>query len=197
MNALTQAEQEHRYLTKALVLDAGEGDCFRLASDAGETVAKRAFSCLIRPEAGDLVLVAGTGSDCHLLAVLDRPTSAPAVITLPAEAIVSGRKTELKSEILKIQSSDTEVKSGRLKMGGGLLGLDFAILSVSAKQMIVVVRNLVQRCRRLRLEAGQNASIAAGRLRISGKDGVVVGGREVDLKAEGAVKVDGRKIMLG
>ncbi|MDR1656641.1 MAG: DUF3540 domain-containing protein [Deltaproteobacteria bacterium] len=196
MPSLPQSDR-YQYLATAMVLEVLENETYRLASDTAEFIAKRAYSCLVRPEVGDLVLSSTVGSDSHLLAILERTEGAFGCLDLPSSAQLNAVDLEIKSQSVRLTSREAEIKSGRLKMGGGLLGLDFTLLNFTAKQMIVVVRNLVQRCRRLRLEAGQNAVINSSRMRLSGKDAVAVSGREIDLKADGAVKVDGHKIMLG
>src|SRR5262245_54392599 len=53
------------------------GGALRVRTDSGEFDAKRAVSCLVEPEEGDLVLLASTAKSCHVLAVLEREGSAP------------------------------------------------------------------------------------------------------------------------
>src|SRR5690606_40234891 len=84
------------HLVHARVTGA-EGGVFRV-DHPEDPAAQRALSCLIEPQAGDLVLLALAPADgqAHILAILERPGSQDADLALPGGGVIRTRDGEVR-----------------------------------------------------------------------------------------------------
>jgi hypothetical protein len=116
-------------LTTAWVKGA-TGDSAMIEFNGGAVNAAIAFSCLVRPVAGDKVLVARTERECHVLAVLERSAGRETTIEFPGDARLSaphGRMdftagTELNligAQRTRMVSADTRIMTGELDVSAG------------------------------------------------------------------------------
>ncbi len=72
------------------VLACPDADLFLIRTGLGEFTARRALSCLVRPEIGDSVLVAEAASDqSYVIAVLARRSDAPLHLALSGQTRIS------------------------------------------------------------------------------------------------------------
>jgi hypothetical protein len=183
--ALDQSNFTEPTLTRALILEYDEAEgCYWLLNDNSRLGATLAVSCLLRPEKGDTILFfEDTSGRAYILAVLERASGFQAKLDLPAESI--------------IRAESLSLEAGAMNLSGGLLNLNFTVLNFMARQMTSAIRNIVQRCRNISVEARETSRLSAGRLRLSAREGLSARAEDVDIKAESAVKVNGRSIQLG
>ncbi len=99
-NASTEALSRPENLASVLappvaaagIVIACDGRDAQVACNGGSIAARVAFSCLVRPEPGDRVLTSREADTVWILAVLDRPTDAPARMVVEGDiAITSAR----------------------------------------------------------------------------------------------------------
>ena len=93
--------------------------------DGQDAACRCAISCLVAPEPGDLVLLAGNDAEAYILAVLERPGAAPAVLTAstPSETMVlAAQKLVLRAaDELEMTAPRTQIKGGRLTIAVDML----------------------------------------------------------------------------
>lgn len=103
------------------------GDSVMIDIDGSAVSAGLAFSCLVKPMAGDKVLVTNSERECHVLAVLERSAGRETTIEFPGDARLSapnGRMnlasgTELNligAQKTRMVSADTQIVSGRVSV---------------------------------------------------------------------------------
>lgn len=112
-----------RELSPAFSLDSGritgmaQNGAFSVLVGDHERILRCATSCLVAPEPGDLVLVAGHSEGGYVLAVLERPGSAPAVLNAvtPSDVMVFGAKKLVMraAEAVEIDAPQTNIRGKR------------------------------------------------------------------------------------
>lgn len=100
-----------------------DDDAIVVGTDQGVITARRALSCLVKPEAGDRVLLAGSANDVFfIIAVLERPESRPIAICMPGDCslkVSNGRLSIAAENGINLHSPKT-------------LGIDAAAISMRA-----------------------------------------------------------------
>lgn len=164
--------------------------------------ARRAFSCLVAPEPGDRVWVAGShAGDVYVLAVLERPGSADARITgegnLTLELrsgrlclaatqgvdLVSRETVSVTSQRIEARAHEGHLFVGRLLMIGEALDATLERISQTVRRCYRRVRDLDS------LRAGQIDYASQGNLRLHGENTLMT--------ARQLVKADGEQIHIG
>lgn len=136
----TVAEVLHGAGDGLLVVEAG----------AMRLQARRAVSCLVEPEPGDLVLLGGDAARPFVLAVLERPGDAPVRIALRGDAEIVARGGHLRL----IGEAGVEAASP------GVVALSGAEVRVTARSARVLVDHLVH--------VGTSVSAHVGQLKVVG-----------------------------
>jgi hypothetical protein len=120
----------------AEVLRVGD-DGVTVAFQGEELIARRAVSCLVEPEPGDVVLVGGPGTQPYVLAVLERPTGAALRLAAAGDVtLAAGGRLALQGDEVQVKARAVSVFAGMLSVGGG------RILATVAKAKLVA--NLVE-----------------------------------------------------
>jgi hypothetical protein len=183
-------------LSEGTVVRAGGRLLCDLGLEAAE--ASPAASCLLAPREGDRVLVCRAPSGCWVLAVLERrEAAAPAVVALPEDAEIRGGRIAVASDTLEVVNSGTVVSAARLTLRGILARADFTFLTVRARQLVRLASSFLARSVSSRVEAEGSMRVAAPDLRLDASETLRARAGTVDLKADGAAKVDGATVQLG
>ena len=100
--------------------------------DAGVINARVAFSCLVAPEVGDIVLVNQSANDFHVLAILERATGQDMTLKFPSNVkmvaadgqfdlvsnkninVISAANTRMVSKNLNITASNIDINAAKL-----------------------------------------------------------------------------------
>ena len=180
--------------TVGLVTAIIDGKLSVTAPDGMYRVA-RAVSCLVEPEPGDRVLLAGANTnDLFVLAVLERPTKNDAKISTDGNLTVelgSGRFVVAATEGVHLVSKKTvSVTSERLEAQVNNASLLCSTARLCARALETVLDRLLQRVKRSyrrvedldHVRSGQVDYAADGQMRIHGETTLVTG--ETLLKAE-------------
>ncbi|MDR1081460.1 MAG: DUF3540 domain-containing protein [Deltaproteobacteria bacterium] len=180
-------------LAEGAVEEAGE----TVTCDFGpeKAVCRVAPSCLVAPAKGDRVLVFRGTSDSYVLAVLER--SGPAVIALPGSSRIECSELTVASDTLGVVSSETEVRAARLTLKGMLARADFTFLTLKARQFVRLAVHFLSRSKASREEAEEAMRLSAPDLRMDASETLRARAGNIDLKAEGAAKMDGSTVQLG
>lgn len=130
--------------TTAEVL-APEGEGFALLLNARRAVARRAFSCLVEPAPGDLVLVAVADGERYILAVLERrgdaalrmPLAEGASITAAAGRIdIAGATVAVTADAAQLAATKLGVSAGRTDVRLGAVRLVAEAIESMAERVI-------------------------------------------------------------
>jgi hypothetical protein len=148
-----------------------------------DSCAAVAASCLLQPQCGDRVMVAGiTDGDAFVLAILERDATRPANLEVPCAQSVtlSSRRLVLAAgECMEMQSmGDIEMTSAA------------GCLSINARHVTVTaMETLVQSARQYLANLDTCVVQALGLLRLHGQQAI--------LTAEGDMKIDAERISVG
>lgn len=194
-------KKECMFETIGTVVKTTDG-LFKVHTSEGIFHASRAVSCLVAPEEGDLVLLAGPCSaGLYVLAVLERPGCCDARISTEGNLtfeLSSGRLTVAATEGVDLISKkavsvaadrlEARVREGslflsRVRMIAGVVNSTLDHLSQTVKRVYRRVTELEH------VRAGQIDCVAEGNLRLHGQNTLVT--------ARELVKADAKQIHFG
>lgn len=144
--------------------------------------ARRAASCLLEPQTGDLVLVGGSaGATCHVLHVLER-SGAEAALSVPA-----CRSLALRQANVSVHAVDslTLVSAGEAR----LMTLTGSLTLQAPNLFVTVAESLVQQARHLIGRAGHCLLDVRHLFKLHAQDAL--------LTAERDIKADAERISMG
>jgi len=176
--------------------------------------AKRAVSCLAQPIAEDTVLVAETGGQHYVLAILERQDTQEVVLSTPADLLIASKGTvsvvatndlnlhaqnvvNTSAKVLHTQASEGTLSIKTLTFLGNTVRAEIEKARVFAGTWDGVFDRLSQRCKQAiklvegldMVRSGQSDQQVQGMYRVHAKDTVVT--------ADELVKMDARQIQLG
>jgi Protein of unknown function (DUF3540) len=176
--------------------------------DGDERTMPRAASCLLSPEAGDRVLVAGNGPEAYVLAVLERPGPAPAVLTAdtPSKAMVLAA-----SQLALRAEEEAEIHAPRMNIKGGRFTIAAETLSFVAKLLTQTLERWQTSAQKVDLVANDIATKAARRVTIVDETDTLEAGvvlqkveativttaRAVVIAATEDLRLDGTRVTVG
>jgi hypothetical protein len=146
MNAMTGFAS----LTDSARVVAQDGAGFTILRHGQEEAAERAFSCLVEPAPGDLVLVGRAEGESFILAVLARPGDAPMRVALPDGATIAapeGRLT-LDAGTLDLRADATELTTRALDVTAGRTDASLGRVSLLAETIETMAQRILGRFRR-------------------------------------------------
>lgn len=191
----------------AVVVSLTGAPQLRFIDDDGVQCARLAFGMLLQPEVGDTVLVGSDGTTCWILQVLCRtgvPRARIAVpganclhIEAPQLSLCGDRTLHLETPKLSLVAASAELRvgvlhgvarsvqfvAGRLQVWAHFLQSCARTISVSADQRMTRV--------------ARSDTLEARDLRLSGEQIAELHGRQVRIKADENVLIDGNKILMG
>ncbi|BDG72352.1 DUF3540 domain-containing protein [Roseomonas fluvialis] len=182
----------------AEVLSREGEDCLVL-QDGREEAARRAFSCLVEPEPGDVVLVAQGAASPYILAVLERRGTAAMRLALPDGATVAadGGRLNLSAETLVMQAATTQVATQTLGVAATQTEARLGRVSAIAEAIETIATRIIGRFRRSYrfVEEGEHLRARDIDQRASGH--MTLKGDTTTLQAGLVVKIDGAQIHMG
>jgi hypothetical protein len=190
-------------------------DRFIVRTDSGDYRARRAHSCLVEPQAGDLVLVASlAGGRCYVLAVLEHD-AADTTMAIDGDVTLrcrSGRFAVAAQQGVSIASaSDVSVVGGRVEVNavegavvlqrlsvfGRYLKSEFEKVKSIAGTFDAVMDRFSQKVKRSYRTVDEVEQLRAKRIDHRAEDLMNLRGKNTLMTAENLVKVDGEQIHLG
>jgi len=196
-------------------VERGGGASFMVDAGAGAYEARRAVSCLVEPEAGDVVLVSvAPGGACYVLAVLEREGRAASIVIdgdltvkLPsgrfvvaaAEGVdlVSGKTASVTAADVKVNARTGSVLVESLSYVGTVVQAQIERAKLVATTLDTSVERLTQHAKRVYRFVEQFDQVRAGRLDYTVKTSMSLHAENALVTAEQLVKVDGAEIHLG
>ena len=184
----------------AQVAAAGDGSV-SLASGGRRIRARRAASCVLEPAPGDTVLAIGVEADAgaFVIAILDRPAGAEAVLSVPgaAETTLVQDRLALRCERLTVDAGDATLRGRVARVAGG-------VLAAVAERIDVVARTL-RRSADHELSRAGNATrtvdgaetVTAGEMMIEARTALGQRAGIVLVDAREDVRMNGERITMG
>jgi hypothetical protein len=173
-----------------------DGEACTVLQDGRETTARRAFSCLVEPEPGDVVLVA---QGAYVLAVLERRSAAAMRIALPDGATVAadGGRLNLAAQTLVMQAATTQLATQTLGVAATQTDARLGRVSAIAEAIETIATRIIGRFRRSYrfVEEGEHLRARDIDQRASGH--MTLKGDTTTLQAGLVVKIDGAQIHMG
>ncbi|WP_368642161.1 DUF3540 domain-containing protein [Castellaniella ginsengisoli] len=211
---LFQPAPDHASLLQAYV--TGQNGSDYLTSHPDCPAARPAFSCLVEPQEGDLVLLACPTGEAsgHILAILTRPGTQQASLTLPGGARLQAGDDQLRlqagllqldgRESLHLQGTRMDIRAVHAQTTithwqGWFDTLQAHAVSIQygAKTLSATLGRLLSRSiESFRSVQGLDET-RAGRSSTIVQDHHQLQAGHITARAEGFVKIDGQKIDLG
>lgn len=196
------------------VVRAADG-AFVVASGAAEIEARRAVSCMVEPEADDVVLVSVVpGRGAYILAVLEREGRDVSVVldgdlrvTLPSGRFVvgaaegvtfaSGKEVGVVAGEVKVNARLGSVFVESLSYLGTAVHAEIEKAKVRAAAFDATVERVVQRAKRVYRFVEEIEQLRAERIDHAARKNMSLRGENTLVTAEELVKLDGAQIHLG
>ncbi|MBR0654356.1 DUF3540 domain-containing protein [Plastoroseomonas arctica] len=198
MNALTPMTTPAAEQFCATIMGR-DGQHLLVERDGSAQTVRRALSCLVQPEPGDLVLLGGPATRPFVLAVLDRSGAAPLRIAVEGniEIAADGGRLTLTGDAMVMAARTGHVLVDDLALTGEKVTSRFGRISVVAEAIESLVTRLLTRAKRSyrfveeteQLRAQNIDQRASGHLHLRGQTAV--------LHAGVVVKLDAAQIHMG
>jgi len=166
---------------------------------ANRIVGRRATSCLVEPATGDTVLAVTTAAGTFVLAILERPTDSPAVLSVPdaGTATLAQDNLTIRCETLTVDAGTTTLRSRVAQVAG-------QALQAVAERLDVVARTL-RRSADHELSHAKTASrtvegtetVTAGELMQEARTALAQRAGIVMVDAREDVRINGERITMG
>ena len=187
-----------------------------VSTGAGHFRARRAVSCLLCPRDGDRVIVATSGrGDSWVLAVLERPSSGEAEIsvdgdlairapkgrvTLAAQhgvGLVSAGEVEIAAGRFELMAREADVVLDQLSYVGELVRGELGKLKLFARTFDSVLERFSQRVKRSYRTVEEHDQVRAEQIDYRAEKTMCLRAENALATARELVKVDGEQIHLG
>jgi hypothetical protein len=159
---------------------------------AGTLRAVRAAGCLLRPEAGDRVLVALTGENAWVLSVLERRLPEEATLELPEKTTLAAGRLEIEAR------TALKLRSPVMSLSGKLLAQGFDFVHSAAVRLVETAVHRRGCYGKHQEETKEMRELTAGRLRVESRHSARIEAENLDIKAERLLDLDaGDLVKLG
>lgn len=195
MNAMTGFAP----LTDSARVVAQDGAGFTILRHGHEEAALRAFSCLVEPAPGDLVLVGRAEGETFILAVLARRGDAPMRVAMPGDATIAapdGRLT-LDAGTLDLRAGATEVTTRTLDITAARTDASLGRVSLLAETIETLAQRILGRFRRSIRIIEDSEQLRARDIDQRASGHMHLRGDAVTMQGSALVKLRGDQIHLG
>lgn len=180
------------------------GDSFLVNGPLGLVKAKRASSCLVAPDRGDLVLLCQTQASSYILAVLEL-CNEKADIVLPKESTFKGQDICLEADRdilfkgcgVRTEARHVEVQASLVRLCGLRLEKAFRSVQTRASSLVAMAGRAFGFFGRRLEKVDGVCETEAQRMRVSTSELMRVRSRSLDMRSKDSVILDGRNIRIG
>lgn len=209
-------EPREAFQEAGTVVEAQTTGELSVQTESGLYVARRAFSCLVEPVAGDEVLLSGLPNGaCYVLAVLRRESDTPArlvadgnlEVRLPqgrfvvaaqeGVALASAKEVSVTAGSLRVHAAEGNVVLQQLSLLGSFVRAEFDRIKVLAASCDSVLDRLLQRVKRSYRFVEEHDQLRAAQIDYVAQNNASLRGENTLITAKDLVKVDGEQIHLG
>jgi hypothetical protein len=212
-NLARKLEEEAVYQTMGTVVRV-EGEIFVVQTERGELRARRATSCLVKPELHDFALVAGQGRAVYLLAILEResPNAILAAdgdldLHLPAGRmriaakegidLVSSKNVNLMGDQVGIHANAAKLIANEIVAIGSKVIGELADIHLRGTLFDKVFERVSERVKRSFRRVEEFDQLRAKQLDYSTEETMSLRSANMVATAKELVKVDGEQIHFG
>lgn len=198
------------------VRGGGEEESYMIHGSSGIFVATVAFSCLVRPIAGDKIMYTrDPEGGCYILAILERPSGSDALLSFPGDVRVESKKGTVAiaaasgidlatGSTVTMSASEVSVSAvnGRLNVldlqatGDSFTGTLNRVHLIS-DAVDVVAQRVTQRLKSCYRWVEEIEHITAGQMIHKVSNLFSVRARQTAITAKDDVKIDGERLHLG
>ena len=199
MNAMTGLAGLTMAGSDAAQVLAREGEELSVLKDGEVVAARRAFSCLVQPEPGDIVLLGATGHARYVLAVLERAGPAPMRLALPDGTTLAAEagRLNLAAETLVMAAGSTQVATGGLDVCATRTTARLGAVSAIAEAIETVATRIIGRFRRSYRFVEEGEHLRARDLDHRASGHLHMRADTATVQAGALVKLQGSQIHLG
>lgn len=194
MNAMTGIAPHPGAATDGAEVVSCDGAAIVLRREGQEERACRAFSCLVEPAPGDLVLVGRSGGQAYVLAVLERRGGAAMRLAMPDGATIgdSAGQLTIAAGTLVIDTDATQVATHSLDVTASRTEAHLGRVGLFAEAIETIAQRIIGRFRRSfrfveegeQLRARDIDQRASGHVNLKGEAITVQGGALVKLRSD-------------
>lgn len=170
-----------------------------LAVGARRIAGRRATSCIVEPLVDDTVLAVDTGSGMFVMAILERPSDTPAVLSVPdtASATLAQQQLALRCTDLAVDAERTTLRSKVAQVAGRTLN--------AVADRLDVVGRILRRSADYEFSHAKTAtrtvegaeSVSAGEIMLEAKSALAQRAGIVMVDAREDVRINGERITMG
>lgn len=183
---------------------------------SGIIVATVAFSCLVKPMAGDKVMYTRDPQEgCYILAILERPTSPDAVLSFPGDVVVEAAKGHMTisaasgidmatGAAVSLRASDINLSAakGQFNMLEMQASADSFTGTLNRVRLVsdavdVVANRLTERLKTCYRWVEEIEHVTAGQMISTIRNLFSVRARQSAITAKEDVKIDGERVHIG
>ncbi len=193
-----------------------DGEVVVVALATGDHLCRRAASCLLAPEAGDLGLVATTShGDAYFLAVLERDAATSArieveggldlcvtggalrVMAEEGAVVLSEKRVGVVSAGVDVNTEDANVTVGTLQLLTRIVRAESETVNLVAERVDTWMTRLSQKVQRVYRVIEDFEQVRAGRVDYTVKTSLTMHAENASVTATKLVHLDGEQIHLG
>ncbi len=206
-------------------INADMRECTVIAVEPGVSVllningkmvqAKRAFSCLVDPEAGDIVLCSeNRGATAYVLAILARPTSQKTRMSFPGDTDIQVNRGGLNihsSDTVSLAAQNVNFFSNRvihksdeaiiayekITAKGKELHANYTTVRLISELINTMARQVIDRFKGYIRSTEDHDMVKAGQITRTAKGLHAMDAEHTILNSKKCTKIDGEKILMG
>lgn len=201
--------------TEIATVQGGFGTEFMVHSGNGVIRASVAFSCLVTPEAGDLVLLSCHGGHNHILSILQRPEQQDMTLAFPASvkmqaksgdleltsanklALTAAEQTQITSSEVDVKAVNTKIYSEQMSVVGDKAFTQWREVNSIATAFSLIADRVTQKLKNsFKMVEGVDQQTSQNLLQTIGKT-LSIRSRDAVITARKDVKIDGERIHMG
>lgn len=199
--SLTPAAPRSADLGHALIGRVVEVDGAAIVLTAGprRVTARRATSCLLEPAPGDLVAAVDTTDCCYVTAVLDRPSEAGAVLSVPGAASVTLAQPELRivCDRLGVEATRADLRTRVAQVAGQTLSVVAERLDMVARVLRRTADHEFSHAKVATRTVEGAETVSAGELMLEARSVLAQRAGIILVDAREDVRVNGERITMG
>ncbi|BDG71415.1 DUF3540 domain-containing protein [Roseomonas fluvialis] len=199
MNAVTPIAPLAGATTESARVIAQEGEAFTILRGPERETALRAFSCLVEPAAGDLVLIGRAEGQAFILAVLARRGAAPMRLAVPDGATIAAPQGRIAIEAgtFDLCADATSVTTRSMAVTAGQTDASFGRISLLAEAIETIAQRIIGRFRRSVRIVEESDQLRARHVDQRASGHMHLRGDAVTLQGSALVKLRADQIHLG
>lgn len=188
---------------------------FVLRLDGSELVARRATSCLVEPEPGDLVLVASSAHASYVLAVLEREEGKKATLAADGDLdlrvangklsiaaqdgidLATGADASIVAARVNVSAVDGNVVVSRLTMLSSFVRAELDKVKLVATTFDSIVERVSAKLKRSYRKVEEIDHVEAEQIDYSAEKLMALRSQNAVVTAEELVKIDGDQVHMG